>query len=677
MQKIDLHIHTMSSSQDRDFSFSEEKLLQYISEVGLNCIAITNHNLFDKNQFESIRAASDILVLPGIEVDVERCHILVVSDGQNLEDFNTKCAAINAEWISTHRPLSFEYFGNILSDLSQYILIPHYEKDPKIGPEVLKKFGDHITSGEVCNPKKFVSCIKDSDKLVPLYFSDCRIDVNLDPLPTRQTYIDCDDVSFGTLREVFRDKNKVALTAAEGNSLFQVFPDGQHLSTGLNVVLGDRSSGKSHTLQRICEWFGEDNVRYIRQFDLVARNEAEDERKFKDFLSESTSLFSKDYLSDLQRVVEDILDVDLDADLNSVEMYVASLLEYAREITKHDAFSKAKIYNEDAFIKKKLNGLVELIESTKHLLSNVEYREIIDKHIEISNIRALYIELMTTYCVQEEANSKKTWVNVLVQDVKAKLQMKSSAPKVADVDLLNVVLNQRKVERFEQIVGLARRPNTPLRKNKRGFEIVAQVGPFSRAGELKDVSRSAKGFSAAFAKYDKPYLFLNELRKIGDPITPADYSKFLVKVEYKILNRDGFEASGGERSEFFLLDKIEGADGAEILLIDEPESSFDNHFLKADVNELIKEMSQKMPVVIVTHNNTVGASIQPDYLICTRKEISGTDISWRIYSGHPTSKRLLSTDGLELPTRDVLLGNLEAGVEAYEQRGITYENLKN
>jgi len=677
MQKIDLHIHTVSSSQDRDFLFSEKKLQQYINEVGLNCIAITNHNLFDKKQFEHIRAMSDIVVLPGIEVDVEKCHVLVIADGNNLDDFDTKCAEIQSMWAATEKSLSFEGFEKIWCDLSQYILIPHYEKNPRISPEALRKFGDHITSGEVSNPKRFVSCINDAEKLVPLFFSDCRVEANLDPLPTRQTYIDCDDVAFGSLREVFRDKGKVSLTEAEGNRLFQIFPDGQHLSTGLNVVLGDRSSGKSHTLQRICDWFGEDNVEYIRQFDLVARDEAEDEKNFKDFLSHSTSIFAKDYLSDLQRVVEDILDVDLEADLQSVETYVTSLLQYAQETTKHDTFSKAKIYSEELFTNKKLHGLIELIESTDHLLSNKEYRKIIDKHLEVSDIRALYVELMTTYCRQHEVNSKRSWVNALVQDVKVKLRTKSSAPSVTDVDLLNVVLNQKKVARFEQIVELARRPRTPLRKDRRNFEIVAKVGPFSRAGELKEVSRSNKAFSTAFSKYDKPYEFLNELRKIGDPVIAAEYSKFLVKVEYQILNRHGFKASGGERSEFFLLEKIEGADGAEILLIDEPESSFDNHFLKADVNELIKAMSQKMPVVIVTHNNTVGVSIMPDYLICTRKEISGTDVSWRIYSGYPTSKQLLSTDGLELPTRGVLLGNLEAGLEAYEHRGKTYENLKN
>lgn len=83
-----------------------------------------------------------------------------------------------------------------------------------------------------------------------------------------------------------------------------------------------------------------------------------------------------------------------------------------------------------------------------------------------------------------------------------------------------------------------------------------------------------------------------------------------------------------------------------------------------------------MPVVVVTHNNTVGVSIRPDYILYTQKAVEGTEIKWRIFSGAPTSKRLISADGLELQTRDILLGNLEAGVKAYEERSATYEDLK-
>ncbi|WP_313199115.1 hypothetical protein [Rhizobium sp.] len=580
------------------------------------------------------------------------------------------------KWQTTGSPLRHEEFVSILGDLRQYILIPHYLKDPKIGPESLDLFEGHIHCGEVSSPKKFMACLKDPEMLVPVFFSDCRISDTLSDLPTKQTYVDCEELTFGTLRQVLKDRDKVSLSRTGGNSHFQIFPDGQKLSTGLNVVLGDRSSGKSFTLQRICDWFGDKDTKYIRQFDLVARNELEDERKFKDFLSEKTSLFSREYLANLQEAVGHMLEIDLQSDLDAVEQYVSTLLNYARDTSRHDAFSKATLYNDEPFQQKNLLGLENLISSTKRLVSNVEYREIIDKHIPQASLRALYVELMMTYSLQKEGNLKKDWVNTAIQDIKGRLQRKSSAPSVTDVDLLRVATNKRAIAKFEELTEAARKPKIPLRKKKGSFEIVAQVGPFTRGGELKDLSRSTKGFSAAFEKYDRPYEFLQELRKIGSPVDASDFSKYLVKVEYKILNKDGLSASGGERSEFFLLDKIEGASTADVLLIDEPESSFDNHFLKAEVNEIIKEMSRKMPVVVVTHNNTVGVSIRPDYILYTQKEVEGTEIKWRIFSGPPTSKRLVSADGLELPTRDILLGNLEAGVKTYEERSGTYEDLK-
>lgn len=676
MKKIDLHIHTKTSNQDRDFVFSEGTLNRYVRDAELDCIAITNHNLFDREQFERIRSNFEILVLPGIEVDVEKSHLLVLSDGRDLDAFSDRCGEVAQRWQLNGMPLQYEEFQDIWGDLRQYILIPHYLKDPKISPESLEKFEDHIHCGEVSSPKKFMACLKDPEMLVPVFFSDCRISEALSDLPTKQTYVDCEEITFGTLRQVLKDRDKVSLSSAGGNSYFQIFPDGQRLSTGLNVVLGDRSSGKSHTLQRICDWFGAENTRYIRQFDLVARNEAEDEKKFKDFLSEKTSLYSREYLADLQEAVALMLEIDLQSDLDSVERYVSTLLTYASETSRHDAFSKAKIYNEEPFLQKGLKGLENLISSTKQLVSNVEYRAIIDKHIEQVALKALYVELMIVYCAHKEINQKKDWVNTSIHDIKEKLQRKSSAPSVADVDLLSVAMNKRAVAKFEELVEAARKPKTPFRKKKGSFEIVAEVGSFLRSGELKDLSRSNKGFSAAFEKYDRPFEYLQELGKIGSPVAASDFSKYLVKVQYKILNKDGFVASGGERSEFFLLDKIEGASSADVLLIDEPESSFDNHFLKSEVNEIIKEMSRKMPVVVVTHNNTVGVSIRPDYLLYTQKEAGNSEIKWRIFSGPPTSKKLVSTDGLELQTRDILLGNLEAGVRTYEERSATYEDLK-
>ena len=84
--------------------------------------------------------------------------------------------------------------------------------------------------------------------------------------------------------------------------------------------------------------------------------------------------------------------------------------------------------------------------------------------------------------------------------------------------------------------------------------------------------------------------------------------------------------SGGERSEFRLLREIKDAQNFDMLLIDEPESSFDNMFLHGDVNELLKDMAKTMPVVVVTHNSTVGASIKADFLLYAQKSIDDKGI---------------------------------------------------
>ena len=133
------------------------------------------------------------------------------------------------------------------------------------------------------------------------------------------------------------------------------------------------------------------------------------------------------------------------------------------------------------------------------------------------------------------------------------------------------------------------------------------------------------------ASYESPYEYLQKLKEI-DAIPDAELYRYFAKIDYGIINSDGFPVSGGERSEFRLLQEISDAQNHDILLIDEPESSFDNMFLKSDVNSLIRGISKIMPVVVVTHNNTVGASVDPDYLLFTRKEVAGNEVVYKIYS---------------------------------------------
>ncbi|BDU42199.1 PHP domain-containing protein [Vibrio nigripulchritudo] len=212
MKKIDLHIHTVSTPSDRQFNFSMERLEWYVTEGNLDAIAITNHNMFDLTQFRSIQGHLEIKVFPGIEVDVEGTHLLVIAEDNELNDFKARSDRITELIPDKHTSIAFEEFHEVFTDLSKYLLIPHYKKSPEIKEETLIKLFDFVTAGEVTSPRKFTYCIKDESALVPVCFSDLRIEENLKVVPARQTYIDIGDITLTALKVALSDKHKVHLS---------------------------------------------------------------------------------------------------------------------------------------------------------------------------------------------------------------------------------------------------------------------------------------------------------------------------------------------------------------------------------------------------------------------------------------------------------------------------------
>lgn len=132
MKKIDLHIHTVSTISDRDFTFSLAKLRDYVSSAEIDAIAITNHDIFDLDQFVGISTDVGCKVFPGIEINLEKGHVLVIGENANLDDFNSKALAVSGKIINIGDSVTVEELEEIFGDLNNYLVIPHYEKRPAI-----------------------------------------------------------------------------------------------------------------------------------------------------------------------------------------------------------------------------------------------------------------------------------------------------------------------------------------------------------------------------------------------------------------------------------------------------------------------------------------------------------------------------------------------------------------
>jgi len=251
LKKIDLHIHTVSTVWDDGFSFNLQKLEKYVSEAKLDAIAITNHNVFDGTQFRSIGETLGVVVFPGIEISLDCGHILIISDVANLKDFEGKAELVAKRINQIEDSISVEELGKIFGDLNKYLVIPHYDKQPAIKGEILDQIAKYISAGEVDSAKKFIRAVKDERKLTPVLFSDVRICDELDRLPTRQTYIDCGELTLNAIKACLRDKGKVALSETDGNNLFPIFDDGQKLSTRLRHSNKTGKSSDFNTENRI------------------------------------------------------------------------------------------------------------------------------------------------------------------------------------------------------------------------------------------------------------------------------------------------------------------------------------------------------------------------------------------------------------------------------------------
>ncbi len=57
-------MHTISTVSDHSFEFALSTLQWYVREAGIDAIALTNHNVFDRDQYHEIRDALNATVFP-------------------------------------------------------------------------------------------------------------------------------------------------------------------------------------------------------------------------------------------------------------------------------------------------------------------------------------------------------------------------------------------------------------------------------------------------------------------------------------------------------------------------------------------------------------------------------------------------------------------------------------
>ena len=153
----------------------------------------------------------------------------------------------------------------------------------------------------------------------------------------------------------------------------------------------------------------------------------------------------------------------------------------------------------------------------------------------------------------------------------------------------------------------------------------------------------------------------------------ANFAEYLLQKEVKLLDSEGVPASGGQAVGFALMLRLNEAKNKPIILIDEPESSLDNAYIKNELNKELKQLARNSMVVVITHNSTLGTLLEPDYLIITSKDNSG---NYSIMSGEFSSSKIKhSINGTEEKSYEKFIEAMESGMDSYTKKGEIYANL--
>ena len=116
--KIDIHTHTKKckSGDAPTREISPADFCETILSTEVRIIAITNHNVFDLNQYEAIatRLGEEAQVWPGIELDVldggSRGHLLVIVSPALAREFSEAVDELTKDSVRIALPLRLTRF---------------------------------------------------------------------------------------------------------------------------------------------------------------------------------------------------------------------------------------------------------------------------------------------------------------------------------------------------------------------------------------------------------------------------------------------------------------------------------------------------------------------------------------------------------------------------------------
>lgn len=711
--KIDIHSHTKKckSGDAPTREISPSDFCETVLSTEVRIIAITNHNVFDLDQYNEIkiRLGEDAQVWPGIELDVveggSRGHLLVIVSPKSAIKFS---AAVE-ELTNDSSPDSFTItIDEVLESFDAFnpLYVAHYKKNPSISNDVLEKLLTETKNPE-CVIKEVTNSISAgifiSHGHSSIYGSDIQDwskyeEISLD-LPDLRLPVDSFEHFCLLLKKDPTTINTVLHRKTSEDLVLRPFSDGSTMNlkafNDINVIFGPKGTGKSCILKAIAKHYSENGI------DARVYESASDR------LDEIFDIRGKDVAINLNTHGINYCSDEIEALRGAGEVAITGLSKYvdyfkakstnknAKKILLKDIEPEEEIGAKREFVE--FNEAVEITsEFLEFLAKNPAVKKELDEK-ELSEVARILTELMERLRNREWTNfsgwKEICLLNSAIKSFRREVERKTGAPaKPITTGFRDYANNRLKIEVYAAEIVKSVDTLIPMQIEHVGSlgsskgdlesrtEFMFQNGTITD-GALSSLTGVKKGTQKKFvncarkilnqAYADDLFQHISELNEIEDVEDINTVYELLLFKRYFALEGHPYAPSSGESSMVMLQKEL--GDDKEIYILDEPERSLGNEYINDVIVPLIKERARSSKKVFIsTHDANIAVRTLPYSSIYRCHGQAG----YRTYIGNPFANNLVNPNdvGDQLDWKLVSMKTLEGGENAFGERGNIYGN---
>lgn len=713
--KIDIHTHTRKakSGDAPTREISAAVFCDILLSTEVRIIAITNHNLFDLDQFNEIKArlGADAQVWPGVELDVlsaeSRGHLLVIASPKLVTEFS---AAVE-ELTNGCSPDSYSADINEVVttfDALAPLYVAHYkQKKPSLSDELLKTL-EASTKNPECVIKEVTNSISAGIYIAhghsSIYGSDVHDWANYEELsrdlPDLRLPVDSFEHFCLLLKKDPTTINTILDRKTSEELILQPFDDGSILRlkafNDINVVFGQKGTGKSCILKAIAKHYSEDGV------------EASVYESASDRLDEIFDIRGKDLAINLNSYDIKYCSDEIEALRASSEVAITSLGKYEAYFASKSTNKRAKKLllkdiepQEEGRARREFRELRKAAVTTEGFLEflaeNRSVKEALEEK-EIETVMRVLSELLERLGTREWTCfsdwKQISLLNGAIKVFRSEIERKTGTPaKPTTTGFRDYSMNRIMIE--DNAARVVRSVDTEipvqteligsLGSNKGDLQLRTefkfQDGSIKEGALLTLATGVRKGTQRSFIStvrkiLDKVYgddlfQYIAELNGIEDVERIDTVNEMLLFKRYFALGGKPYSPSSGESS-MVMLQKELSID-KEVYVLDEPERSLGNEYISDVIVPLIRERARAgKKLFISTHDANIAVRTLPYSSVYRCHQRAG----YRTYVGNPFTNNLVSLDDVkdQLDWKKVSMRTLEGGEEAFGERGRIYAN---